>query len=180
MPAARSRRSRTHSRADGAPLSSTRAGTGSAYGAQPRQHPVQEERSGRMLIPRPAVSPLTGARMPTLRRNTVVLGSGTHSGPIRGAQSAEAGAGRCSGQERVWGQRRVPHSDARRVVGGIGDRGCCTTMPISPNPGAPGYAWRRFSFLEKGLLDRVECVSLGEPLRSSDLCRRGQPRTPGR
>ena len=24
-------------------------------------------------------------------------------------------------------------------------------MPISPNPGAPGYAWRRFSFLEKGL-----------------------------
>ena len=94
----------------------------------------------------------------------MVLGSGTHSGPIRGAQSAEAGAGRCSGQERVWGQRRVPHSDARRVVGGIGDRGCCTTMPISPNPGAPGYAWRRFSFLEKGLLDRVECVSLGEPL----------------
>ena len=90
-------------------------------------------------------------RKPTLRRNTVVLGSGTHCGAIRGAQSAEAGAGRCSGQERVWGQRRVPHSDARRVVGGIGDRGCCTTMPISPNPGAPGYAWRRFSFLEKGL-----------------------------
>src|SRR5688500_2705523 len=33
MPAARSPRSRTHSRADGASLSSTRAGTGSAYGA---------------------------------------------------------------------------------------------------------------------------------------------------
>ena len=68
MPAARSRRSRTHSRADGASLSSTRAGTGSAYGAQPRQHPVQEERSGRMLIPRPAVSPPTRVRMPTRHR----------------------------------------------------------------------------------------------------------------
>jgi catechol 2,3-dioxygenase-like lactoylglutathione lyase family enzyme len=37
MPAARSPRSRTHSQADGASPSSTRAGTGSAYGAQPRQ-----------------------------------------------------------------------------------------------------------------------------------------------
>jgi uncharacterized protein len=34
---------RTHSRADGASPSSTRAGTGSAYGAQPRQYAVQEE-----------------------------------------------------------------------------------------------------------------------------------------
>ena len=38
---------RTHSRAAGASPSSTRAGTGSAYGAQPRQHAVQEERLGR-------------------------------------------------------------------------------------------------------------------------------------
>jgi hypothetical protein len=66
MPAARSPRSHTHTRADGASPSSTRAGTGSAYGAQPRQHAVREERSGRMLIRRPAVGPLKAARMTTL------------------------------------------------------------------------------------------------------------------
>jgi hypothetical protein len=47
----------------------------------------------------------------------------SHCGAIHDAKSPEDGAGRSSGQERVWGQRRVAHSDARRVVGGIGDRG---------------------------------------------------------
>ena len=54
-----------HSRADGA--CSIRAGTGSAYGAQPRQPAVQEERSGRMLIRRRAVGPYRRpvCRLPT-------------------------------------------------------------------------------------------------------------------
>jgi catechol 2,3-dioxygenase-like lactoylglutathione lyase family enzyme len=46
MPAGGSPRSRTHSRADDASPSSTRARTGSAYGAQPSQHAVQADRSG--------------------------------------------------------------------------------------------------------------------------------------
>ena len=181
MPAARSRRSRTHSRADGAPLSSTRAGTGSAYGAQPRQHPVQEERSGRMLIPRPAVSPLTGARMPTLRRNTVVLGSGTdcRTDPWRaergsrrrsmlrtGARlgSAERSAlGRPSRGRRHW-RSRLLHKNADLA-----------------QSRAPGYAWRRVPVSSrKACWIGWSASPSASPSRNSDLCRRGQPRTPGR
>jgi hypothetical protein len=41
-----------------------------------------------------------------------------------------------SGQESVRGQRKDPRPDARRVVGGIGDRGCCadnTDLAQSPS-----------------------------------------------
>src|SRR5215218_419076 len=63
----------------------------------------------------------------------------------------------------VWGQRRVPHSDARRVVGGIVDRGCCTDNADLIQSASSRYAWRRFRFLEKGLLDRVESSPSASP-----------------
>ena len=75
MPAARSPTSRTHSRADGASPSSTRAGTGSAYGAQPRQHAGSGGATRENADPPPAVGPLTGARMPTDHRKRVSAGT---------------------------------------------------------------------------------------------------------
>ena len=52
------------SRADGASPSSIRAGTGSAYRAQPRQHAGSGGATRENADPPPAVGPLTGARMP--------------------------------------------------------------------------------------------------------------------
>src|SRR6185436_20744262 len=69
---------------------------------------------------------------------------------------------RQSSQEGVRGQWKLPHPDARRVVGRVGDRGCCAHDPDLAESPSPQRARGRFMLLEPDCLEVLDVCAGGD------------------